>query len=397
MTDISLIEARRIALAAQGFSTPRNGTNPGLDDLRRVIGQLNLIQIDTVNVLARAHYMPFYSRLGPYENQVFDDLAYVHRELFEYWGHEASFIPMNLYPAMKHRMESRRGRRAARLKEERPDYIEQVLEQVKERGPLKVSDLDDAGGRTGPWWGLSQGKVALECHFDSGAVGVHSRRNFTRYYDVPERIVPEDLLNKPQLSEDEACRQLLLLSARSHGIGTDADLADYFRIKIGKARSLLVQMVADGELDQINVEGWDAPTYAVPGIDVPAEPIGARSIISPFDSLIWERNRTERLFGMHYRIEIYVPAPKRQFGYYVYPFLMDEELVARVDLKADRQRKRLLVQAAHLEGDRDVTAVSAALAEELSTLARWLGLDRVVVGRKGDLVGELRIAVKSAK
>lgn len=395
MPDLSHTEARRIALAAQGFATARNGSQPGLDDLRRVIDHVSLVQIDTVNVLARAHYMPFYSRLGPYEDRLADDLAYVHRELFEYWGHAASFIPMRLFPALRHRMErQRRAKWMAQLEEEFPGFVDAVFEQVQQRGPISVSDLDDSGGRTGPWWGLSRGKMALEWHFDRGAVGTHSRRNFTRYYDLPERFVPQEQLNAPVLTEEEANRDLLLISARSLGVGTATDIADYYRIKPAIARKLLAEMVAGGEVQKVSVEGWDETAYALPETDVPSEPVLARSVVSPFDSLIWERDRTERLFGMRYRIEIYVPAPKRQFGYYVFPFLMDEELVARVDLKADRQKGRLMVQAAHLENGRNAVEVAAALTDELVTLARWLGLERVVVGRKGDLVDDLRKAVK---
>lgn len=397
--DLSNAEARRIALAAQGFATSRNsGTEPTLDHLRRVIDHIGLVQIDTVNVLSRAHYMPFYSRLGPYENRLADDLAYEHRELYEYWGHAATFVPMRLYPVLKHRMtRQRRAKWLRQIEDEHPGFLNQVFAEVQERGPISVSDLEDSGGRTGPWWGLSNGKMALEWHFDSGTIGVHSRKNFTRYYDIPERFIPDEHLNATPLTEQEANRELLLLSAKHHGIGTRADLADYYRIKMPKARPALAELVASGELQEVNVEGWDSPAYKLPETDVPTEHIGAHSLVSPFDSLIWFRDRTERMFGMRYRIEIYVPEKQRQYGYYVFPFLMDEELVARVDLKADRQNGKLLVQSAHLEEGRNAVAVSAALAEELATLARWLGLKRIVVGRKGDLVSDLRKAVKAVK
>jgi uncharacterized protein YcaQ len=398
MKDISISEARRIALNAQGFSSPRNnGTATGLDDLRRVIESIGLVQIDSVNVLARAHYMPFFSRLGPYPESMLDELAYERRELFEYWGHEASFIPMNLYPAMRHRMEREPRRWIEKARQEFPEIIEDVFQQVKDRGPLSVSDLDGDEQRTGPWWGLSKGKRALEFHFALGAVGVHSRRKFSRYYDLPDRFIPGEHFSAPAMTEAEAHRHLLLISARCYGIGTASDLADYFRIKPAKARGVLRDMVTSGELRQVSVESWDEPAYMLPGTDVPPERIGARSLVSPFDSLIWYRERMERLFGMFYRIEIYVPEKKRQYGYYVLPFLMDEQLVARIDLKADRQNGRLLVQSAHLEPGRDESAVAAALADELATMARWQGLGRVVVGRKGDLVNALRPAVKSVK
>ncbi len=396
--ELSNAEARRIALAAQGFDTPRNGSEPTLDDLRRVVDHIGLVQIDTVNVLSRAHYMPYYSRLGPYKNQLADDLAYEHRELYEYWGHAATFIPMRLYPVLKHRMlRQRRGKWLQQVEDEHPGFLKQVFAEVQERGPISVSDLEDPGGRTGPWWGLSKGKMALEWHFDRGAIAVHSRKNFSRYYDVPERFIPEQHLNAPALSEDDANREMLLLSAKHHGIGTLADLADYYRIKMPKARPVMAELVAAGEIEEIGVEGWDSPAYKLPDTDVPTQRIQAHSLISPFDSLIWFRDRTERMFGMHYRIEIYVPEKKREYGYYVFPFLMDEELVARVDLKADRQKGRLLVQSAHLEDGRDAVSVSTALAEELATMARWLGLKRVVIGRKGDLIGDLRNASKAVR
>lgn len=391
-------EARRIALAAQCFATPRNGTNPTLDDLRRVIDHVGLVQIDTVNVLSRAHYMPYYSRLGPYDNQLADDLSYEHRELYEYWGHAATFVPMKLYPVLRHRMErQRRGKWLRQIEEEHPGFLKQVFAEVKERGPISVSDLDDGGDRTGPWWGLSKGKLALEWHFDRGTIGVHSRKKFTRYYDVPERFIPDQHLNAPALSEDDANRQMLLLSARHHGIGTAADLADYYRIKMPKARPILNELAASGELEVVSVDGWDMPAYKLPETDVPSQHTQGHSLISPFDSLIWFRDRTERMFGMRYRIEIYVPEKKREYGYYVFPFLMDEELVARVDLKADRHNGKLLVQSAHLEDGRNPVAVSAALADELATMARWLGLGRIVIGRKGDLVSDLRKAVKAVR
>ncbi|MDA0676725.1 MAG: winged helix DNA-binding domain-containing protein, partial [Chloroflexi bacterium] len=357
MSDISLVEARRIALHAQGFSSPRNnGTAPGRDDMRRVIESIGLVQIDSVNVLARAHYMPFYSRLGPYRETMLDELAYERRELFEYWGHEASFIPMNLYPVMRHRMDSEPRRWIEKARREFPEIIEDVFRQVNDRGPLSVSELEGDDGRTGPWWGLSKGKRALEFHFALGAVGVHSRRNFSRYYDLPDRFIPGEHFSAPAMTEADAHRHLLRISAKCHGVGTANDLADYFRIKPAKARGVLRDMVTSGELQQVSVEGWGEPAYMLPGTDAPAEPVGARSLVSPFDSLIWYRERMERLFGMRYRIEIYVPEKKRQYGYYVLPFLMGEQLVARLDLKADRHTGKILVQAAHLEPGQDTLA-----------------------------------------
>lgn len=398
MPDLSNEEARRIALFAQGFHRVRPKREPNLDDMRQVISDLGLIQIDTVNVLARAHYLPFFSRLGPYRDRMLDELTYEHRELFEYWGHAASFIPMVLYPAFRHRMEMRKGSRRAKwlkeIEDEFPGFIDAVLNETRERGPISVSDLSDSGGRTGPWWGLSRGKMALEWHFDLGNLAVSDRKNFTRYYDAPEKVIPTEHLEAPALSVEDSHRQMLMLSVKSHGIGTARDLADYYRVGILSARERLSELVSSGQLREVAVEGWDDIAYIAPDTDVPSERSSARALISPFDSLVWERDRTERMFGFRYRIEIYVPEPKRQFGYYVLPFLMDEELVARVDLKADRHKGRLLVQSAHIEEGRDKGAVSEALAAELTDMARWLGLSRVVVGRKGDLTKALRGAVK---
>ena len=395
MPTLSLEDARKIALAAQGFYRQRPASRADLDAVRSVIRSVQLVQLDTVNVVTRAHYMPFFSRLGPYEPNLIDELAFKHREMFEYWGHAASLIPMELYPLLRHRMTAqRKAGWMRRINEEHPEYVERVLDEVRERGPLSVSDLSDPGARTGPWWGLNRGKMALEWHFNNGVLAVEGRKNFTRYYDVAERVIPRGMLDAPAASEADACRELLLIAARCHGVGTAADLADYFRLKMPRVRPVLAELVSEGTLREVTVEGWDAPAYLLPETAVPTNGASPAALISPFDSLIWDRDRTERLFGFRYRIEIYVPEKQRQYGYYVFPFLFGDRLTARVDLKADRKSGRLLARAVYLEPGRNAQEVAAALAHELKRMTGWLGLRRVVVGRRGDLADNLRRAVK---
>ncbi len=391
--EISASDARLIALSAQGFDRPRPTTvsETEIEDTARRLG---LIQLDSVNVVVRSHYMPFFSRLGSYDRTLVEKVAFEDRRLFEYWAHVASLIPIGTYPLLRWRMRSAKPSwRIKELLDKAPGYVDEVLEEVERRGPLIASDLDDPGSRKGPWWGYSEGKVALEWHFRTGALTTHSRSNFTRYYDVAERVIPLEVIGEDGYSDDEAQKQLLLIGARAHGVGTATDIADYFRLNLPKARLLIDSLVDEGRLTEVVVEGWNRPAYLHQDAYVPGE-IHATALLSPFDSLVWERERTERLFGFHYRIEIYVPDSKRRYGYYVMPFLMYSELVARVDLKADRQMNVLRVQAAFIELDRSEDEVAHALAGELEHMALWLGLKRVVVGRKGNLVSGLRGAVK---
>ena len=393
MADFSSSEARRIALAAQGFTEPRPRGRIDIRHLRRVVDRIGLIQIDSVNVAVRSHYMPLFSRLGPYPMSLLDDAVYERRELFETWAHEASFVPVKHYPLFRQRMQhAEPWRRIARFAKKYPGYLDAVLEEVRSRGALAASELEDPGSRTGPWWGQGKGKVALEWHFFRGAVCVCERRNFARVYDLTERVLPSEALNGRAPDVDASQRELLLLSARSHGVGTARDLADYYRLSIPRSRELLRELASEGALREVDVEGWREPAYLHPEARVPRG-VQARALLTPFDSLIWERDRTERVFDFHYRIEIYVPQKKRRYGYYVMPFLLDEALAARVDLKSDRAKSRLLVKAAYLEEGQDAGRVSEALAGELRLMAEWLGLGEVRVGRKGDLASELRLAV----
>lgn len=387
--ELTRAQARRIALAAQGFTGRKP---PGRIDSRhydRLLRHVKLLQLDSVNVAVRAHYMPAFSRLGPYPRDQLDEYAYRKSRLFEGWGHMASLLPMENYPLLRHRMEAARPwPQLEGLIEENRAYVDSVRDQVATRGPLTVSDLDDGGDRNGPWWGLSRGKVALEWLFRNGSLAATRTGNFTRVYDLAERVIPRRILNLPAPSRPDAQREMLRLSAEAHGVGTLADLADYYRIKVPEARPRVQELVEEGTLNETSIEGWPQPAYMHADARLPRR-TDATAIISPFDSLVWFRDRTERLFDFLYRIEIYVPKPKRQYGYYVYPFLHNGELVARVDLKADRSNGVLLVQASYLEKGRDAGEVSAALAVELTSMAEWLGLRHVSAGPRGDLSGPL--------
>ena len=391
---LSRAEARRIALAAQGFAEPRPRGRIDRGHLRRVIARIGLVQIDSVNVLARSHYLPFFSRLGPYPMALLDDLAYKRRELVEQWAHEASLLPIEHYPLLRHRMEATNRRSAARIEDGQPGYLDAILAFVRERGPVTVGDLEGER-RRGGWWGWSDGKIALEHHFARGALAIADRRNFARLYDLPERVLPPSALNGAPPREEQQ-RELLRMSARALGVGTASDLADYYRLKITVARPLIEELADAGELVRVAVEGWRQPTYLHPDARIPRQ-VNARALLSPFDSLVWERDRNQRLFDFHYRIEIYTPEPKRVFGYYVLPFLLGDRLVARVDLKADRQAGALLVQAAHLEAGASESETAAGLAAELYEMATWLGLGRVEVASKGDLAAALRREVPAGR
>ncbi len=395
--DLSVAQARRIALGAQGFTDARPGGRVTARHFQRVLDRTGLAQIDSVNVLVRAHYMPFYSRLGPYDRAALDRYTWGSGRMFEYWAHEASLLPVERLPLMRHRMENGRSKHWAwhhdffRSKRE---FVDEILERVRAEGALQVGEVNDSGSQIG-WWNWSEAKVALEALYARGRLAVGRRRNFARLYDLPERVFPPQVLAAPYPDEEEAHRELLLLAARHHGIGTARDLADYYRVNVPTAKKRIAELVDAGALQQVTVEGWREPAYLHPEARIPRR-VEARALLSPFDPVVWERSRTERLFDFHYRIEIYVPEPKRQFGYYVLPLLLGDALVGRVDLKADRQGGRLLVRAAHVEAGRDPAEVADALAAELVTMAEWLGLEQVMVEPRGDLAPVLKHALKSA-
>jgi uncharacterized protein YcaQ len=395
-TTLSLERARRIALGAQGFGVPRPTGRVDRRHVRRVFDHVGLIQMDSVNVLVRSQELPLFARLGPHRRDLLTGMAN-DGELFEYWGHEASLLPMELFPLLRWRMEAAGAKAAGwggliALAKARPDYVEAVYDEVAQRGLVSAGELDDPGTKSGPWWGWRHGKQALEYLFWSGRLSARRRPSFERVYDVTERIIPPEYLDQPVPTEAEGQKALLLRAARALGIGTAKDLADYFRINVPKARPLVAELAEAGQLVPVVVDGWKDPAFLHPGAKTPRR-IDARALLSPFDSLIWERARTERLFDFRYRIEIYTPAPKRVYGYYVLPFLLGDELVARVDLKSERADGTLRVRGAYAEPLRDPAAIAGPLAEELRLMAGWLGLGRVAVDRRGDLAPALRAEV----
>jgi uncharacterized protein len=402
-TLLSITAARRMALAAQGLDRPhRPHVRVGRAHLRAVLQRLGIVQIDSVNVLAPAHYQVPYARLGPYDRRLLDELVYGRREFVEQWAHEASILPVEHWKLLRHRMveHDRRLRSLEAFMDRHDGHARRVLEAVRRRGPLTAADVpepDGSRGRTRGWWGWSISKATFEGLLARGTLAVAGRRRvgFARVYDLSERVVP-DAHRRASLREEEARLEMLRRSARALGIGTAADLADYYRMPIVAARRGIARLVAMGDLIVTRVEGWREPAYRHPAAKVPRA-VRAATLLSPFDPLVWYRPRVARLFGFEYRIEIYTPKAKRRWGYYVLPFLLGDRLVARVDLKADRTARRLRVAAAHLEAGAEEMRVAAALAAELTTMAGWLGLESVTVGRRGNLAPALATAVRSAR
>lgn len=364
------------------------------------MGQVGTIQLDAVNVLERTQFLVPFSRLGSYNRAALGAFSGPGGEWFEYWGHAASLLPVELQPLFRWRMErsrqdlvdnaaARERRRAWRA--EHADYVAAVLAEVVERGPLAASQLSEPRRRTGEWWGRrSVGRVALEQLFGDGALAAWRAPNFERVYDLAERVIPAEVLALPTPAAEDAQRELVLLAARCLGVGTVADLADYFWLRVPSARPRVAELVEDGRLSRVSVEGWSQPAFVATDAAVAAPRRREATLISPFDSLIWTRARTARLFQFHYRIEIYVPGPDRKHGYYVMPLLMGDELVARFDLKADRKASTLLVVGAFAEPGKDNGHVAEAALAELNRLCQWLGLERLSVGAKGDLARRLR-------
>ncbi len=386
-----------MALAAQGFAEPRPAGRVDRRHASRVLDRVTLLQIDSINVLARSHEIALFSRLGPYPRTLLARLVEADRALFEYWAHEASFVPVGLQPSLRWRMDRARGEAwgpMVRIERERPGYVATVLAEVSERGPIAASELaanGRSGGATssGPWWDWTDGKTALEFLFWSGQVTASGRgRNFERRYDLPERVLPADVLALPTPDAHEAQRTLLVRGARSLGVGTAGDLADYFRMGLRETRARLAELVENGALSVVTVGGWREPAFLHPSARQPRR-VHARALLSPFDSLIWSRPRTERLFGMRVRLEVYTPRARRVHGYYVLPFLLGDALVGRVDLKADRRASALLVAGAHAEPPHDPATVAGPLGQELRAMASWLGLARVELGARGDLIAAL--------
>jgi uncharacterized protein len=403
-TDMSLRDARRVALAAQGFTDKRPTGRVDSRHFRRVLQRLATVQIDSVNVVTRSHELVFFARLGAYDRDALTRWLWGSREVFEYWGHEASLHPVARHPLLRWRMASDHQwggiRSSAR---DNPEMVAAALAEITERGPVTIGELDvhrRAPRRAASWWGWGDGKRVVEHLFHTGQVTATRRNGFARAYMPPERWIPGAVLAEPTPDRDDAHRALLLLAARAHGVGTARDLADYYRLNVPAAAELLAGLAADGALEPVQVEGWRQPAYLHPDARQPRRRLRACALLSPFDSLIWERSRTERLFGFRYRIEIYVPRPKRVHGYYVLPFLLDERLVGRVDLKADRRAGVLRAQASWSEPGAEGDTVGGReriadeLGAELGAMAAWLGLaGGVAVEPRGDLAPALAGAV----
>ncbi|HET9139907.1 winged helix-turn-helix domain-containing protein [Actinophytocola sp.] len=405
---LSAAAARRMALAAQGFAQERPASEPGRRHLRRVLSQVQVLQLDSVNVAVRAHYMPLFSRLGPYEPSLVDDAAWTHstrrpRMLVEYWAHMASLMPVADWPLLRWRMrgyERRWWGAEPQVTRDSPGLVDDLLAAVKELGPVSAGRLEEELGGSprqaraaGGWWNRSDVKHTCEFMFATGQLTTAARRGFERLYDLPERVLPPEVLAAPPVSDEDAARALVLRAAVAHGVATEPDLRDYYRLKPAPSQRAVADLVDAGLLEPVTVHGWRHPAYRHPAARLPRRVTG-RALLCPFDPLIWERARTERIFDFHYRIEIYVPEPKRVHGYYVFPFLLDGELVARVDLKSDRATGTLRVQAAFAEPGVPIPRVAGELAAELRTMATWLNLDAVRVTPRGDLAGPLATALR---
>jgi uncharacterized protein YcaQ len=398
-TRLTLAQARRIALAAQGFGVRRPARPVTLGDVQRQLNRLAQFQIDSINVVRRAHYLPLYSRLGAYDPVVLDRAAHrAPRRAFEYWGHAASLIDVTLQPALRFRMQ-RAAQEAwggmRRIQQEQPELVERVRGDIAARGPLtarEVGRVEEENRSRDNWgWNWSAGKTALEWLFWNGEITSASRNaQFERVFDLPERVLPHTVLSTPTPSVAQSHIDLVRRAAAALGVASLPCLADYFRLDPAETRTAVDALVAAGELEPISVTGWKRPAWLWVAARRPRR-VDARALVSPFDSLVFERRRLGELFGFDYRIEIYVPAVKRRYGYYVYPFLLREGLSARVDLKADRTAGVLRVLSAWLEPGWDPAYVARELCEELAELAGWLGLTAIEVRPRGDLAGPLAI------
>ncbi len=397
-------QARRVAVAAQGLTEPRPAGPITRANLRRLISRIQVLQLDSVSVAVRAHYAPVFSRLGPYDRDVLDRAAWAHsarspRLLVEYWAHEAALMAVDDWPLLRWRMRLyRHGRWGAHVVKANPQLVDDVVTAVAELGPCTAGQIEahlaaESRRSKGAWWNRSDTKWVAEALFASGVLTTATRVGFARHYDLTENVLPADVLAR-QVDDDEAIRELLLRSASALGVATEADIRDYFRLTAAQVKPALAGLVADGELEPVDVEGWSAPAYLRAGRSVPRLDRGT-ALLCPFDPLIFFRPRVQRLFDFHYRIEIYTPAAQRRYGYYVWPLLLEGELVGRVDLKADRERDALHVVGAFAEPGRSPAQVATALAGELQTMTSWLGLSGVTVGERGDLIDEVKSALTS--
>lgn len=387
-------EARRIGLGAQGFATPRPDGPVAKRQLLKLVDRLGVIQLDSVNVVSRTHYLPAFSRLGAYPRAMLEEVAWAKkRPLFEYWAHEASLLPLSSQPLFRWRMQDAHDgagvwKGVARFLRERRDFVDKVLNEIAVRGPMGASELEMGQKGEGGWWGWSDAKRAVECLFWTGELTTATRRGtFERVYGLPEKVLPRAIIGAPTPTREDAHRELYRRAIRAMGVATSKDLRDYFRMPVEGAKARMAELVEEGSLVPVTVKGWREQAFLDPAARWPRR-VDASALLSPFDNLIWFRERTERMFGVRYRIEIYTPAAKRTHGYYVLPFLEGDALTARVDLKSDRKAGALVVQASHAEPwASEVTPVR--LAQELKLMAGWLGLSSVRVEKRGDLAGPL--------
>jgi uncharacterized protein YcaQ len=398
---LTAAQARRIAVAAQGFNEPKPAGPVTRVHLKRLVSKIQVLQLDSVSVAVRAHYAPVFSRLGPYDRDVLDRAAWGPRSsrlLAEYWAHEAALMAVDDWPLLRWRMRQyRHGRWGTHIVKANPRLAEEIVAAVAELGPSTAGQIEahlaaEPRRKKGTWWTRSDTKWVAEALFASGVLTTATRVGFARHYDLVERVLPPSVLAR-QVDDDEAVRELTLRAATALGVSTEADIRDYFRLSAQQVKPAIADLLAAGEIERVDVDGWSAQAYLRAGRTVPRRDRGT-ALLCPFDPLIFFRPRVEQLFGFHYRIEIYTPAAKRRYGYYVWPLLMDGHLVARVDLKADRATNSLRVVGAFGEPDVPRARVAAALAGELESMASWLGLGGFSVSSRGDMAGELRAVAK---
>ena len=378
LDELTIVEARSLALAAQGFDKPRSKSKSSTADAVEVIKKLGVIQIDSVNVLVRSQELPLFARLGDHDRNAINK-ATAQSKIFEYWGHEAAILPVEIQPLFRWKMNAAR---TGKIKHwgltsfyaDNKAFVKRILKHVETNGPVTARELSTRTTKKSSWWDWDEAKTALEYLFLTGQLMSCGRgSDFARIYDITERVLPSKILNTPTPTEDEARKQLLVRAAKAQGVATLTDLADYYRQKTAVIKPLVNELVEQGDLREVTVDTWVEKAFVHQSAKPPKK-LYATALLSPFDSLVWCRPRNERLFNFHYRIEIYTPKEKRKFGYYVLPFMMNGELVGRVDLKADRANSKLLVQSVHTEKGIKRASINGALTDELRALANWLDL-----------------------
>lgn len=395
---LSIVEARRLALAAQGFGIQRTNAMSSVADVVALIKRLGVVQIDSVNVLVRSQELPLFARLGNHDRAAIPN-ATARGKLFEYWGHEAAHLPVEIQPLFRWKMNAARTGKVTHwgltsFYRDNKSYVHRVLKHIETNGAVTARALSTRSTKKGTWWDWDEAKTALEYLFLTGQVMASGRgTDFARIYDLSERTLPARVAKSPTPTEPEARRQLLVRAAVAQGVATADDLADYYRQRLSSVKPLIAELVEDGVLREVSVEGWRNCAYIHRNTTLPT-PIRATALLSPFDSLVWYRPRAERLFDFHYRIEIYTPKPKRRFGYYVLPILCGESLIGRLDMKADRAAGTLRIESAFLEHGVEATKVVAPVAREVRAMTKWLGLGRTAVGTRGDFARPLRIALQ---